>query len=164
MFKSTSVVCAMFAVMMLFNGCIKEDPILEATALTPTFTGYISRDENGNTINTVGNPNVKLEGANGESFVTFPNPTHGSSAHVSIMGLLPHQKADLKVFSAVDNSLGNTQVLGAVTYVPGGIEIFRQTGLTNGGYTFDFSMLHASYVVIVLETENERLYDNLIIF
>lgn len=161
MYRSTGAICFLLTATMLLSGCEKEESKMEETNCQQEFSGYFQRDENGNEMGVVGTPNVKLQGDNGERFLTYPNPSDKQGIRLDIMGLPENEVAEVKIYASYSNSLGNTVDLGTTAYVPGGEEVLKLTGLTNGNYALDLSSVPGNNAIIILESNNVVLYDNL---
>ena len=149
--------------------CSKEESDMRLAEFnTPVLTGFELRDMVGNTLGTIGTPNIKLGNESNDYsseylFITYPNPCRDKCT-IYLKTPDSNKKKQIWIVEALYNdvttststNIGNTSLLGL-----GGTPLL-QSEIKTKNAVFDLSSLTEGYYRIYPKVDDFILYDNLI--
>lgn len=153
------------------NSCTKEETDIRLSEFEPpTITGFILKNELGESIKRIGVPNVKLGNESNDwtspyYFTQYPNP----SIDIIFIHFRTPADGELKKIwitqANVDNQFGGgfIGINNANNMVVGGSPLF-QAETTSNSMHINLSWLPEGYYRIYIKVSEHLLYDNLIIY
>jgi len=158
---------SIFFIIILF-GCTKEDTSFHTGGLSvPEINGYITRDNHGHEMQTIGNPNVKL-GSGTEIdksayyFVCYPNPANDiisfyvktPTPDIPKQLWITHANYSGQENSNINLGINNIQTSGAIF----------QTEFTRSNVSIYLSDYPSGYYRVYLKINEYIFYDNIVIY
>ncbi len=152
--------------LILTFSCSEDESVTRIAQFeTPVLTGFQLRDEMGQRLETIGEPNLQLSSSNSmTSFYFYPNPCTGNCA-VQIKSENSVDKKYIWIVKALYNEYDINATVNtgnATTLFIGGEALINHEFFQNS-LNINLNSLSDGYYRIYVKVDDEILYDNLIL-